>query len=133
MKNKILCLLVTTLCLVGTVSPVIAGNIPFDVTVGGIADDCKSPRAIKDSDGDMYAYYRATSVSTSENSVYVKSHCIQNASIISASAVELKKTNIGQTKKAVYNTYAPGRYEYYMKAEPKYSNKKINVTGYYCP
>ena len=134
MKKIIYSLIVATFLILG-VSNAYAGNIKFNVTVGGNgSQDPLSKRETKTADKDNYAYYRATNVSSSNNDrayVMVESINLYNQNIITPQLTQLCSVNIGRTLKREYNVVAPKKEYYFMKASTE--GPRINVVGYYCP
>ena len=130
--KKVLCIMAILLCFNGYYNITSAGNIPFDVTVGGTGtQDPLSKKAVKSDDGDNYAYYRATYVSNSTGYIMVASYNYDDHSIYTPQLTELCSYNLNQTRSRSYNVDAPGNEYYYMQAST--SGPRIQVKGYYCP
>lgn len=124
--------MVISIFMVTGVGTVYAGNISFNVTVGGTgAQDPLSKRALKSNDGDNKAYYRPTYTSNTKSYIMVESIKLDDSSIRTPQLTQLCSLNIGRTLTRYYNTTAPGNEYYYMKASN--DGIRINVKGYYCP
>lgn len=114
------------------VSTAYAGNISFNVTVGGSGtQDPLSKRAIKSNDGDNNAYFRPTYVSNTKGYIFAQSINLNNQSIKTPQLTQLCSENLGRTLTRDYNVSAPGKEYYFMKATTE--GVRINVKGYYCP
>lgn len=131
MKKWFYALMVATFIMTG-VSTAYAGNISFNVTVGGSgAQDPLSKRARKSSDGDNRAYYRPTYTSNTRSYIMVESVNLNNQTIRTPQLTQLCSLNIGKTLNRDYNVTAPGGQYYFMNSTNE--GVRINVKGYYCP
>lgn len=130
--RKFICVLALLLCFCGFHDVTSAGNIPFDVTVGGTgSQDPLSKKAMKSNDGDNDAYYRATYVSNTTGYIMVESYNYRNRAIYTPQLTQLCSANLNQTRSRWYNVTAPGGEYYFMNSST--DGPRIRVKGYYCP
>ena len=140
-KRFISLIMLLTCCLILS-TPVSAGTIDFNITVGNADEytqDPMSKKEIKTSDNDMYAYFRATAYRLGWTPVYARSINYNNSSIysgrvlfITQGLVNIGASNLNQTLKNSYNQYQGGVY-YYMNTEAYYAGIASNILGKYCP
>ena len=134
MKKIIYSLLVVAFIITGA-GNLYAGNIPFNVTVGGSGrQDPLSKREIKTADKDNNAYYRPTKVNSANPGqayIMVESINLYRQNIRTPQLTQLCIYNIGRTLTREYNVAAPHGEYYFMKASTQ--GPRVNVTGYYCP
>ena len=121
--KRVMCGLVTSLCLVGSTTPVFAETVPFDITVPG---DILSTRTAKD---DSEQRFYVTGTLFNKTGILYCTSINRYNSAIQSNIAAISPSIL--SNKAYYRSYAPSGQQYYMTTSASVSN--LHVIGRYTP